>query len=135
MKVTLPKDYRKTFTLEEVENAKRMIKAFKVDYEADPKEEAALAVRHWINKRMECGAVDRVLEATATVAKNCRTWNMYDDTGDLDVWIDAVVKVSSTWDESGYAEVGFYITDLWQVGPNDVDITPNMYVQYFKRGS
>lgn len=125
MKVTLPKDYRKTFTLEELDIARKIIRDMKDD-DATPAWYAEVAINHWFAHKSD--GLDRVLEATAEISKNRMAWNAYgDDTRQADIWVSAVAK---TW--GGYLELGAYLTDIWNIG-GDTDYTQHMYAQYYTR--
>lgn len=126
MKVTLPKDYRRTFTLEELDIARRIIRDMKDD-EFTPKDYAEIAIDHWFSHHTTDGR-DEVLTATAEISRNRIAWNAYgDDTRQTDIWISAVAKTFG-----GYLELGAYLTDIWNIAP-DTDYTDNMYALYFTR--
>lgn len=125
MKVTLPKDYRRTFTLEELDIAREIIRDMKDD-DGTPAWYAEVAVDHWLQKKDDFK--QEVIRASAVIAKNCRVWDAYGDgTGCMDIWVEAVAK---TW--GGYLELGAYLTDIWNIG-GDADFTQHMYAQYFTR--
>lgn len=126
MKVTLPKDYRKTFTLEDMDIARRIIRDMKED-DTTPTWYAEVALGHWIFKRLKNrDGVYEVLRATAEISKNRRSWEAYgEDTRQMDIWIEAVAK---TFD--GYLELGAYLTDINGIAPN-TDFTDHMYARYY----
>lgn len=105
MKVTLPKDYKNTFTLADLERAKAVI-AYEKEDEETAKGWAEYAVREAL-KGTDDG-LQEVIKATAEVAGNGRAWNLYGDTGSMDVWIEATAE---TWD--GFIKVGAYLSDIW----------------------
>lgn len=126
MKVALPKDYRKTFTLEEMDIARKIIRDMKDD-EFKPEQYAEIAIDHWFNHHTADGR-DTVLTATAEISKNRMVWNAYgDETRQMDIWVSAVAKTYG-----GYLELGAYLTDIWNIAP-DTDFTGNMYALYYTR--
>lgn len=132
MKVTLEKDYRRHYTLDDLDRAKTVI-AWCKDTDETATYWAEYAVREALK---ECGGVlETVLSAEAHTAKNDRARNEYgDDTENMDVWIrfkatftggkkyrDYGYKVM----DGGYIEGGAYLTDIWQTGGRDY--TSDMY--------
>ena len=112
MKVKMDKDYKTYYTIEEAEQAKRVIKAEKDDDETAAGW-AEYAVKEYLKNGF--GHCERILEATATIKKNARVWDAYgDNTGCIDVWIEATAKITN-----GYLEIGAYLSDIWQTGAND----------------
>ena len=124
MKVTLEKEYKKYYTLEDIDRAKEVIRYEKEDEET-AKGWAEYAVREAL--REENDYLDRIIEADARTARNCRAWNLYGETtGDMDTWITATAKTSL-----GFIEVGAYLSDIWQTGA-----TPykhHMFIAYYAR--
>ena len=122
MKVSMSHDYKKHFTIEEVENARQIIKECKED-ECTAAEYAEMAAR-----TCDFGWIAKVYEAKATIEKNARVWNAYgDSTGKLDIWIEATVQTSS-----GFLIIGAYLTDIWSItGSDDDDINYHMFVRKF----
>ena len=110
MKVTLEKDYRKLYTLEELDMAKAVIMAEKED-ELSAKDWAEYAINEAL--RNEEGCLLTVLKAEAETAKNCRIWNRYGDggTGEMDGWISFFAETSR-----GFIKGGAYLTDIWDTG-------------------
>lgn len=107
MKVTLEKDYRKYYTLEDLDRAKAVIAAEKED-EMSAKDWAVYAVGEAL--RNKDGSLWEILKAEATTAKNCRVWGAYtDDSADMDVYIKFLAETSE-----GFIEGGAYLTDIWQ---------------------
>lgn len=122
MKVSMSANYRKYFTVEDVQTAKQMIKEFKED-ESTVAEYAEMAAR-----TCNFGWIAKVFEAKATIERNCRVWNAYSNASkDLDVWIDATIQTSS-----GFLVIGAYLTDIWNItGSNADDINYHMFVRKF----
>lgn len=127
MKVTLEKEYRKYYTLEDLERAKAVIK-YEKDDECTPREWSEYAAREALK-----GTDDylvRVCEASARTAKNYRAYNVYGgsetNTEDMDVWVEGLVKTSK-----GFLEFGAYLSDIWQTGQEAYK--HHMYIQYYTR--
>ena len=119
MKVTLEKNYRKYYTLEDLDRAKRVIAAEKED-ESTVKEWAEMAIREAIknDEGIPNDYIVEIFKAEAHTAKNCRVWNAYGyidpeeaNTQDMDVWIEFAAEL-----EHGYIKGGAYLTDIWQTG-------------------
>ncbi len=108
MKVRLEKDYRKLYTLEKLDLAKAVIAAEKED-EMSAKDWAEYAVREAL--RNEDESVIEILKAEATTAKNCRAWNEYGETEDMDVWISFLAETTK-----GFIRGGAYLSDIWNTG-------------------
>lgn len=119
MKVTLEKNYRKYYTLEDLDRAKRVIAAEKED-ESTVKEWAEMAIREAIKN--DDGIYEdyivEIFKAEAHTGKNHRVWNAYGycdpeeaNTQDMDVWIEFAAEL-----EHGYIKGGAYLTDIWQTG-------------------
>lgn len=119
MKVTLEKNYRKYYTLEDLDRAKQVIAAEKED-ESTVKEWAEMAIREALKN--DDGIYDdyivEIFKAEAHTAKNHRVWNAYGycdpeeaNTQDMDVWIEFAAEL-----EHGYIKGGAYLTDIWQTG-------------------
>ena len=96
MKVTLEKNYRKYYTLDDLDRARKVIAAEKED-DCPVKEYAEMAIREAL-KNDDGIAEDYIVEifkAEAHTAKNHRVWNAYGycdpeeaNTQDMDVWIE-----------------------------------------------
>lgn len=115
MKVTFERDYKRIFTVEEYEQAKRVI-AYEKDDDSTPKGWLEMALTQLCSDRN--WTADRVIEAEAKVVKNCRInqWSAYgEDTGMMDVYISGVAHV---WmdNKRGYVELSAHLTDIWQYG-------------------
>lgn len=125
MKVNLEKEYRRWYTLEELEQAKTIIAAEKEDEET-AKGWAAYAVNEALKGTGEVSR-DEILKAEAHTARNCRAWNLYGEgTGNMDVWINIVARTSE-----GFIECGAYLSDIWQSGA--VEYKQHMYIQRYGR--
>lgn len=123
MKIKMHKEYKKIFTICDVERAKEIINELKDDG-MTTKEWAEMAVREAIKDKDDF--FERIIEATAETAKNCRTWNAYNnDSCDIDVWIEATAETAF-----GFVKIGAYLTDIWQTGA--VDYANHMYIRYYR---
>ena len=121
MKVTLEKDYRKCYTLEELDMAKAVIKAEKEDDTYTAKEWAEYAAREAL--RNELGCLIEVIRAEAEMAKNCRAWNNYnEESGNIDVWIRFIAETTK-----GFIRGGAYLSDIWNTG--SVEYKQHMYIR------
>lgn len=112
MKVTLEKDYRKYYTLEDLDRAKAVI-AFEKEDEYSIKDWMEYAANEALKD--EYGSMIEILKAEAHTAKNCRAWNLYgEETGDMDVWVKGIVRLYE-----GVAEIGAYLSDIWGTGATE----------------
>jgi hypothetical protein len=134
MKVTLEKDYRKYYTLEDLDKAKKII-AYEKEDEMPIKDWAEYAAREALKGTGDY--FDECLKAEAHTARNCRAndryWpSRYDDngvwedgSGDMDVWLEATVRT-----DKGFLVFGAYLSDIWGTGA--VEYKQHMYIRYFK---
>lgn len=128
MKVRMDRNYRKRYTLEQVDQAKAVIQYEKENDDFTVAQWAEMAV-HEALKGTSVNAQDWqegwILRAEAATARNGRVWNQYGEgTGDMDVWIDAVARTGE-----GFVEVGAYLSDIWQTG--GTDYRPHMYIKRY----
>ena len=127
MKVTLRKDYKDTFTITDLENAKKVIKQLRED-ETSAKEYLAFAVNEALKGSNDC--LGRVLEADAETYLNGRIFNAYfEGSGRMDVWVEGIAQTLD-----GYIEVGAYLTDIWTTGA-DSDYSSRMFIRYFAKAT
>ena len=114
MKVTLPKDYRSRFTLEDMEIARKIIREIKDD-ESKPAEYAEIVVNYIMSNYYDAGyygCCDRILEVAVEISRNGYRWEPYGEGyKDLDMWMTGVAKLTS-----GYLEFGMYMSDIWTIG-------------------
>lgn len=113
MKVTLEKDYRKCYTLEDLDRAKAVIAAEKED-EMSAKDWAVYAVGEAL--RNKDGSLWEILKAEARTTKNSRIdWNRYGEgTGMMDVWISFLAETTE-----GFIRGGAYLSDIWETGATE----------------
>jgi len=123
MKVTLEKDYKRIYTIEEYESAKRVIAWEKENDEETAKGWAEYAVREALKDEIE--SLTEVIKAEARTAKNGRIWDAYGEgSGMMDVLIEFVAKTSE-----GYMDGCAYLSDIWQTGADDY--REHMYIRRF----
>lgn len=128
MKVLLPKDYKKYFTIEEYEIAKEIIKMEREDDASTAKDMAEYAVREALKNDDLC-YLEEILEAKAEVCKNnYQTYEVYDRYFEgsqlMDIYISGVAKVSF-----GYLEFGAYLSDIWETGAREYKVDTVKYVK------
>lgn len=120
MRVTLGKNYRKYYTLEDLDRARKVIVAEKEYDDCPVKEWAEMAIREALKN--DDGITEdwivEIFKAEAHTAKNSRVWNAYgypeDETGNMDVWIEFAAEL-----ENGFIKGGAYLSDIWQTGGTD----------------
>jgi len=123
MKASLPNDYKKIFTIEEVTAAKQIIAELKED-ESSAADMATYAIHEALTDRNDF--INKIFEVSAVVTTNIRAWNSYNDnSGHLDVWIEATAST-----EKGFVTVGAYLTDIWKTGGERY--SEYMYIRYFE---
>ena len=109
MKVKLEKDYKKYYTMLDVDRAKLVIQFEKEDDETAAGW-AEYAVREALQDSMEY--CNEIIRASAETSRNHRIWDAYGEgTGSMDVYITALAKTSE-----GFIEIGAYLSDIWQSG-------------------
>lgn len=126
MRITLPKDYRRYFTLADLDRAKAIINAEK-ENTMTAREWAEYAVKEAVG--MDGWCVE-ILKVEAEASKNCRAWNMYsDESEDMDVWISFVAEI---WHDGkpGFLKGGAYLSDIWGTGATKY--RQHMYMNFFK---
>lgn len=126
MKVLLPKNYKRYFTVEEYEIAKEIIKTEKEDA-STAKDMAEYAVREALKKDEYDEYLEEVLEAKAEVCKNndYRVYDKYFEGSQLmDIYISGVARVSY-----GYLEFGAYLSDIWESGVTEYKVDTVKYVK------
>lgn len=122
MKVKLEQGYKNHYTISDLERAKAVIKAEREDTETAAGW-AEIAIREALKDRGDW--LNKVLEASACTAKNCRAWDAYDTgTQDMDIWIAATAET-----DRGFIKIGAYLTDIWNTGSEDY--RNHMYISYY----
>lgn len=123
MKVTLAKEYRKFYTLNELDIAKEIISCAKEDG-ATAKEYAEIAVREALRGKDDY--IEEILKATAETAKNCKVWDRYfDGSESMDIYINATAETSK-----GFIKIGTYLSDIWVID-GAANIQERMYIKYY----
>ena len=128
MKVTLEKDYRKFYTLEDLDHAKAVIAYEKENDDGKIEEWAEMAINE-AGKYSGYGSntCREILKATAHTARNCRVWDVYGDgTENMDVWIESVAETTF-----GFIKAGAYLSDIWQTG--GAEYGHHMFIQIFEK--
>lgn len=126
MKVSVEKEYRRLYTMEDLDNARALIAALKED---TSKPADYLIIAAGIAARMRGDYAERILEASAETAKNCRLeWNAQgDNTGIMDAWISGTAETSR-----GFLKIGAYLSDIWNISGDDYAAeTAHMYIRYY----
>ena len=137
MKVTLNKNYRKLYTLDDLDRAKKVI-AYEKNDDVPAKEWAEYAIREALKDSGDW--LEEVIKTEAETARNKRVNNGYWDfeydkegnmiegsegSGNMDVWLRATARTAF-----GFIIVGAYLSDIWQTGATPYK--QHMYIQYFK---
>ena len=117
MKVALEKGYRKHYTLEDLEIAKKIIQWEKEDG-MSAKDWAEMAIREALKGTGDY--LKECLKAEAHTAKNCRANDNY--------WPSEYNDTAQT--DNGFIIVGAYLTDIWNTGA--AEYKQHMYIRYFK---
>lgn len=127
MKVTLEKNFKSFYTIEDLEIAKSVIKSMKEDT-STVKDYFKMAVAEYLRKKE--GYCKEVISAEATTAQNRRAWNAYGgdiESQHMDIWISGLAKVGYN---DGYIELGAYLTDIWQID-GETDVAENFLATMF----
>lgn len=127
MKVTLPKDYRQYFTLDDLDRAKAVIASFKEDT-TTLKELAESAVSEALRGE-KYGWCEEVLKVEAHVGKNNRIPLDYFTDGSLnfDVYIDFTAQWGGVC--GGYIKGTASVYDIWNA---PTEYRQHMYYRIFK---
>ena len=118
MKINFPKDFKRWYTLNDIEQSKAMEKALFEGYDEGRKYNFKSEIESAVY--LVTGVNAEILQVTAEHAKNARLVdNMTffgEDAGISDVWF--TIKCLDKF--VGFFEIGAYLTDIWQIayGPN-----------------
>ena len=130
MKIRMTDESKHIVAVSEMPAVRKMIEDFKE--EDGLKDYVEMAVHALLESVWNI----EVLKAQAEIAKNCRIWNRFGDenlsSDQLDVWITGTVRYTCVPD--GFAEVGAYISDLWDLTgdrQHDSALIPHMYLRNF----
>lgn len=128
MKVTLEENYKRIYTLEELEQAKVVIAYEKENDEYKPEQWAEI-LAHEVFKNSPW-YMERVLSATAHTCKNVEI-GQYERYGEGSGWMDVWVEAIFDCGYRGIVEAHAYLSDIWATG-GDYDYRHKMYVKYAK---
>lgn len=122
MKVELTEEAKNYISVAEMPAVKQIIKDMKDDdniigYAQD----AACVASGWFGFE--------ILKAEASIAKNCRVWNLYgENTGDLDVYLD----IYAFNNYAGFYKIGAYLSDIWSIcEDNAEELKEHMYIRAY----
>lgn len=125
-KIHLPEDYKKIFTIAELEACKAIEKSLKENSD-DRKlnfewEVCCAAIAGSDSKVTD----SHVIQAEATFCKNSRIYDrICVGSGNVDVWI----KVMAYQSYYGFYEIGMYLTDMWEYSSEtEAHIKSHMYI-------
>ena len=84
---------------------------------------------------MNVFGADEIIKSTASISKNCRVCNVFnDESGNIDIWI-TVTLYNTYSSENGcgvFYMVGAYLSDLWQAtADNWEELKSRMHVRKF----
>ena len=112
MKVTLPENYRSTFTLEQLDIAKQIIRESKED-ESRPNDYAEIASAFCLKSITASDFVSEIIKAEAVVCR-CGMYEAYGEGyDDMNVMVKGIAK---TFD--GFLEFEMLLSDVWQICPD-----------------
>ena len=123
MKTTLPKNYRESFTLEELDIMKGIIADMKEDT-SKPADYARAALANFANDN----GVE-IVQASAEVGRNCFvSFNRYGEgTRDFDIYIKFIGRNYNNFFE------GFVpLSEIWDIVPGECTFSRNAYIRTFK---
>ncbi len=116
MKVNITKESRAWMTLDEHEQAKKIVRDMRED-ESSAREYLEMAARCWLwNSHKTAGDFfESVLSADAEICRNGNKWGAYsDESGCLDIWLYGTVET-----RYGFLKLGVCLSDVWQIGAED----------------
>lgn len=123
MKVKFTKESKAITRVSELPNVNEVIKYFKEDEEG---------TGNWYFEtaaRLAGGSSMKVLKSSAEIARNARAWDRYGNSADFDVWCNVYAFDPMV----GFYEIGFYISDLWELTSDNADeIKSHMYIREYK---
>ena len=128
LKVSMPDNYKRIFTLEDMDHCKALLSSIlsgfddgKLDLSSEVVSALSLASGSW-------ATAAGVYDVRVEYAKNGRI-AYDDDRGLMDMW----VTVKGLVEFSGFYIVGFYLSDIWALGGDNRDeIKSHMYIREFK---
>ena len=126
-KISFPDDYKRMFTLSDLNACKKLKESIKNDDgKIDLSWEAVMAVVIGSDNHVGDG---QILAAKAEFAKNHRVWNHFcEDSNTMDVWIE-VKAFDSCY---GFYDIGAYLSDIWQHTYENTEATKyQMYIKHY----
>lgn len=125
MKVKLKKEYKEYITIAEMQTVRKIISEMKED-EFEDEDYAKIAIEAAYNGI----ASTEILKCSASIAKNSRIWNAYnEESKNIDIYIEAIAFIN----KEEFIIIGAYLTDIWQIGSNNISIIKShMYIRKFK---
>lgn len=127
MKIRIEDNFKKYITLADMDAVRKIRQYLKDD---EYLEEYARSVASAVT----LGYVQEVYKVTASICKNCRIHDYYDEgTGDFDVWIEAAVLT-----DRGFVLVGANLSDIWSLSGReleDVNIVKHMFRRVFREAN
>ncbi len=124
MEAKFTKESKAITKVSELPNVKEVIKYFKEEEEGTGSDYFKAAARIASGD----GGM-QILKHDAEIARNARVWNKYGDSADFDVWC----SVYAFNPLIGFYDIGFYISDLWELaGDNADEIKSHMYIREYK---
>lgn len=126
MKVQVTQNSKQVITLAEAPIARQIIMDLKEDGGLEDYIRSAISAAY----AATCERCDKIYESSAEITKNHRAQDVFvENSKDLDVWIDAIAKVTY-----GFCEIGFYLSDIWQLSnDNREDVVSHMFVRKYAR--
>ena len=124
MKVRLEGDYKRVYTLEQLDQAKEVIRRAKDDT-SRPEEYGEMAIRAILSQMGSNDCILRILFGEAHTAKNSKNdyERMGEGTGIMDIWITTYAETCD-----GFIRVGAYLSDIW----DETVRIDNAFVKYGK---
>lgn len=127
MKITFPKEMKRVITVAEMPMVREIMRNYNTP-EEDLIEYAEMAARV-VARNNDV----RILEAKASIAKNCRIQDQYtDESGNLDIWIDFTAFAKGI--QSSFMICGVYLSDIWKIGPAEMNeyVKSHMFIRKFE---
>jgi len=112
MKINLMQDYRKYFTLEDIDSAKEFIKEFNESYDSGKNDLEKWEVPHFAEAVLTSQndhASYEILSAKAEVCKYIHSHNDFNDhSGEWNIFL--TIKIQTLF---GFYEASAYVTNIW----------------------